>query len=65
MLVNQVSWDLEDLEEYLETGDEKILWNHQEDEDLLNKNATALRYLKILKGEARMKRRREFLERQW
>ena len=58
---NRVSYDFDDLEINLRTGRPSILWDPEEDRDLLEGNETAFRYLKTSKGEERMIRRRKYL----
>ena len=58
----QVSDDLDDLERYLESKDAMILWTEEEDQDLLQNNQTALKYLKLLKGQERIQKRLEYLQ---
>jgi len=58
----QVSDDLEDLEKYLQTQDPNILWNEEEDQDVLQNNQTALKYLRLLKGPERVQKRIQYLQ---
>ena len=58
----KVSDDLDDLERYLESKDAMILWTEEEDQDLLQNNQTALKYLKLLKGQERIQKRIQYLQ---
>ena len=60
----RVSLHFDDLEAFLRTRDDSILWDPDEDKDILEGDSTALRYLKSLKGADRVIRRREYLIRQ-
>lgn len=61
VIFKKVSNDFGDLENYLENKDTRILWNEEEDKDLLENDPTAIKYLKKMKGEASIKRRRDYL----
>jgi len=63
-LFQKVSCDCDDLENYLKSGNEALLWDSQEDKDLIENNTTALRYLRLIKGDERIERRRVFLTEQ-
>jgi len=58
---NNLSCDIKDLEQFLKTKDITLLWTNQEDNDLLDNNSTALRYLIKIKGPIRVNKRRDFL----
>lgn len=58
---SQVSCDFDDLEEFLQTGDQRLLWADEEDADLLEDNKKALKYLVQLKGAEKVHKRKEFL----
>ena len=60
-IFHAVSNDFDDLLLYLKTKNEFIPWEPSEDQDLLENDPTAIRYLRQLKGEERMNRRREYL----
>jgi len=61
IVFRKVSYDYADLEEFLKRKDAKLLWTEEEDNDLLENNHTAIKYLKILKGEDRVERRLNYL----
>jgi len=49
------------LKRFLSTGDEKLLWTEDEDEDLAVNNARVLKYLIEKKGKENVERRLKFL----
>jgi hypothetical protein len=61
IIFGKVSSDYADLEEFLKRKDAKLLWTDEEDSDLLENNHTAIKYLKILKGDERVDRRVNYL----
>jgi len=61
LIFRRVSYDYADLEEFLKRKDAKLLWTEEEDSDLLENNYTAIKYLKILKGEERVQKRMNYL----
>jgi hypothetical protein len=64
-LFDQVSCDYSDLEEYLNTGNQNILWSKDDDHGLIIECAITMRYLKKLKGEKRIERRKDYLLREY
>ena len=60
-LFQKVSFDLDDLKEYLDTSNENLLWTSEQDNDLLNGDPTAIKYLTEAKGEDRIAKRRQYL----
>ena len=61
-LFGMVSHDCDTLEAYLKSGRTELLWSPEEDNDLLTNNQTALRYLRLGKGEESVNRRRDYLK---
>ena len=60
-LFHATSGDYEDLEEYLITKNKDILWNEKDDHEVINNNLVALKYMKRIKGEDRVQKRRAYL----
>lgn len=61
LLFKKVSKDFGDLEEYLRRRDPHLLWEPDQDRDLLENDQKAIKYLKALKGDERVHKRREYL----
>jgi len=59
-----LSNDYQDLENLLEHGDDSYVWTPIDDKGLLEDDATAMHYLKRIKGEDRIQKRKMFLLRE-
>ena len=60
-LFHATSGDYDDLEEYLITQNGDFLWNEKDDHEVINNNLVALKYMKRIKGEERVQKRRAYL----
>ena len=58
---NATSSSYDDLEEYLQTKNTDILWDIEDDYQIIQNNPTVLRYLKKIKGEDRVEKRKKYL----
>ena len=57
----KVSGIFDILKEVLKVGDEKLMWNEEQDEELRENNPKIMKYLIKEKGQESVKNRREYL----
>jgi len=60
-----LSNDYDDLESLLKHGDDSYVWTPVDDKGLLENDPTAMHYLKLIKGEERINKRKMFLLREF